>query len=142
MFDEVPAHSIAVARAFWFLVMMWEIYSYTEYDYAKTRYQGKCSSMSCWRSVPTAGLFYHYAAFAFAAGFAFLFLQCMSFYLNHFYLVSVLGFAYAFVPANRFWSLDALFGLVKRSPTVPFWTVAMTRIFWCLWSTFTPDMQR
>jgi vitamin K-dependent gamma-carboxylase len=153
LFDEVPAHSIAVARAFWFLVMMWEIYSYTEFDYVKTHYQLVeptflfhyygfdwiprldfqqwklfLNVMLVLGGMASAGLFYHQAAFAFALGFAFLFLQCMSFYLNHFYLVAVLGFAYAFVPANRFWSLDALLGIAKPSPTVPFWTVAMTRI--------------
>lgn len=152
MFDEVPAHSIAVARMFWGLVMMWEIYTHIEYDYAKTyhflvrpsflfHYYGfdwvPRLSLEQWKvfhwlmlllgAMFSAGLFYHWVAFAFALGFAFLFLQCMSFYLNHFYLVSVLCFAYAFVPANRFWSLDARFGFVKPSPTVPFWTVAMTR---------------
>ena len=75
----------------------------------------------------SAGLLYHFAAFGFAIGFTMLFLQDMSFYLNHFYLVVVLCFAYAFVPANRFWSLDALFGLVRASPTVPYWTIFLTR---------------
>jgi vitamin K-dependent gamma-carboxylase len=152
MFDQVPAYSIAVARIFWGLVMMWEVYSYMQRNYAKAyvqlvqppflfHYYGfdwvPRLSLDHWKLVIntmmlcgamfTVGFLYHIAAFVFAVLFALLFLQDMSFYLNHFYLVAVLCFAYAFVPANKFWALDSL-GISRHSPTVPFWTVAMTRI--------------
>jgi hypothetical protein len=39
MFDQVPAHSIAAARIFWGLVMMWEVYSYMQRGYAKAYVQ-------------------------------------------------------------------------------------------------------
>eukprot|EP01108_Squamamoeba_japonica_P006655 TRINITY_DN5433_c0_g1_i1.p1 TRINITY_DN5433_c0_g1~~TRINITY_DN5433_c0_g1_i1.p1 ORF type:complete len:570 (-),score=250.60 TRINITY_DN5433_c0_g1_i1:38-1702(-) len=151
MFDRVPAHSIAMARIFWGLVMAWEIYTYTMYDFSKTYHQLVRPTfmfhyfgiwvprltfeqwkifhycMLVFAGMFSAGLLYHVAALLFALGFTFLFLQDMSFYLNHFYLVMVLCYAYTFVPANRFWSLDAALGIVKKDNTVPFWTVFLTR---------------
>jgi vitamin K-dependent gamma-carboxylase len=75
----------------------------------------------------SAGLFFHVSGLLFFFGFAFLFLQDMTFYLNHFYLVVVLNLVYSLLPSNRMFSLDVLFGFVKPKRTVPYWTVFVSR---------------
>ena len=44
-------------------------------------------------------------------------------YLNHYYLVSLLSGLMVFMPLNRWWSIDAWRDPVRRSATVPVWTV-------------------
>jgi vitamin K-dependent gamma-carboxylase len=75
----------------------------------------------------SAGFLFPYCGIAFFIGFSWLFLQDMTFYLNHFYLVVVLNFVYTWLPSNRMFSVDAALGLVKKSNTVPYWTVFLTR---------------
>jgi vitamin K-dependent gamma-carboxylase len=71
-----------------------------------------------------AGLFYRLTAPLLCAGFTYVFLLDEARYLNHFYLICLLAFVLAIVPANARWSIDA-----GRGPasTVPAWTVWLLR---------------
>ena len=72
----------------------------------------------------TFGLFCRLAAALFFLGFSYVFLLEQAHYLNHAYLVCLVSFLMAVVPANRAGSLDVKFGVCQRSDTVP---------AWCLW---------
>ena len=72
----------------------------------------------------TFGLFYRVAAVLFCVGYTYVFLLEQARYLNHAYLVCLVSFLMALVPANRAGSLDVKYGLCRRSETVP---------TWCLW---------
>lgn len=69
------------------------------------------------------GLFYRLAAAVFFLTFSYSELIDASNYLNHYYLVGLLGFLMIFLPANRAFSLDTrLFPSIK-SNQVPAWTI-------------------
>ncbi|MEM1440884.1 MAG: HTTM domain-containing protein [Verrucomicrobiota bacterium] len=72
-----------------------------------------------------AGLFYRFAATLFAIGFTYAFLLEQARYLNHFYLVALIGLVSIFLPLNRSFSLDVRFGFAKKSDTAPAWAVWM-----------------
>ena len=72
----------------------------------------------------TFGLFYRVAAVLFSLGYTYVFLLEQARYLNHAYLVCLVSFLMALVPANRAGSLDVKASLCRRSDTVP---------AWCLW---------
>lgn len=74
------------------------------------------------------GLFYKLAISIFFIGFTYVELIDKTFYLNHYYLVSVLAFLMILVPAGRFFSID-----VKRKPNklityVPAWCVNIFKL--------------
>ncbi|REJ65232.1 MAG: vitamin K-dependent gamma-carboxylase [Planctomycetota bacterium] len=73
------------------------------------------------------GLYYRASAVAFFLGFTYLFLLDQTNYLNHFYLISLLGMLLVILPANRAWSLDILRRPRLASSTVPAWTVGLLR---------------
>jgi hypothetical protein len=73
------------------------------------------------------GLFYRLAALVFCLGFTWVFLIEQSTYLNHFYLIVLLSIISVLLPANRFWSLDALWRPSLWSPTLPAWTLWLLR---------------
>lgn len=61
-----------------------------------------------------AGVLYRLSATLFFAAFTFVFLYEQTQYLNHFYLISLLGLLLIFVPAHRVFSLDAIIGEALR----------------------------
>jgi vitamin K-dependent gamma-carboxylase len=69
------------------------------------------------------GLFYRLSAAVFAIGFTWIFLIEQANYLNHFYLICLLGFVALALPANRARSLDCARHPRLRAETVPAWTV-------------------
>jgi len=70
-----------------------------------------------------AGLFYRLATILFFPAFAYVLLLDKAYYLNHFYLITLISFLLIFVPAHRCFSLDALRNTKLRSDTTPAWTV-------------------
>jgi len=73
------------------------------------------------------GLYYRVSAALVFAGVTYLFLLDAGEYLNHLYLVGLFAFLMIFLPANRQWSLDALFDPSIRRDVVPAWTVWLLR---------------
>lgn len=59
------------------------------------------------------GWFYRFSVTVFFLSFTYIELCDKTYYLNHYYFVSLCGFLLIFLPANRFFSLDAFFGRVN-----------------------------
>lgn len=73
-----------------------------------------------------AGLFYRTAAVLLAVAYVYAFLLEKSAYMNHHYLMALLAFLLACLPAHRALSLDVRRGAVAAA-AVPFWAVAILR---------------
>jgi len=69
------------------------------------------------------GLLYKLATVSFFALFTYVELIDATNYLNPYYLVCLLAFLLIFIPANKAFSLDVLFGWTKKMTTVPAWTI-------------------
>lgn len=66
-----------------------------------------------------AGFLYRAAMVAFFLGFSYIHLIDVTNYLNHYYLVSLLALAMAFMPLNAAWSIDAMLFRGVRRDTLP-----------------------
>lgn len=73
------------------------------------------------------GLWYRVAIVGFVVGFASLQLMDLTNYLNHYYLVVLLGALLAVLPAHRAWSLDARRRPGLRLDAIPAWMVWLLR---------------
>lgn len=73
------------------------------------------------------GLLYRIAAIGFALLFTWTFLIDQTWYLNHFYLITLLGWVSTILPANRAWSVDAWLRPSLRSQKVPAWSLYLLR---------------
>ncbi len=71
------------------------------------------------------GFYYRFAIVLFLSLFSYVELLDVSNYLNHYYLVSLLGCILVFLPANQVWSVDALL-----FPNVPDKTVQAWMLWW------------
>jgi vitamin K-dependent gamma-carboxylase-like protein len=74
-----------------------------------------------------AGFLYRFAAPVFFLGFTYIFLLDQTRYLNHLYLVCLIGFLMCFLPAERAFSVDALLRPKSCSDVVPAWTLWLLR---------------
>jgi vitamin K-dependent gamma-carboxylase len=70
-----------------------------------------------------AGCFYRLATILFFPGFAYVLLLDKTYYLNHFYLLTIISFLLILVPANQAFSIDAWRNQKIRSKTAPAWAV-------------------
>lgn len=73
------------------------------------------------------GFKYRLAAALFFVFFTYVFLIDQARYLNHFYLICLIGFLLIFVPAHRSFSIDARLSPALRSRTVPRWALWILR---------------
>ena len=73
------------------------------------------------------GAFYRVASLLFAIGFTHLFLSDKCLYQNHYYLICLISWLMVIVPANRAFSLDAMFRPTIRSQSVPRWAIWLLR---------------
>ena len=133
MFAPRDASSLAVFRISFAVIMLWEIWRYFDHGWiarywiTPTFYFGLIDAdwLRPWPgdgmvlhfyALAVAavfiglGLFYRFAAAAFCIGFTYVFLLDESRYLNHFYLVCLVSALMVLVPADRTWSLAALWG--------------------------------
>lgn len=67
------------------------------------------------------GFFYRISALIVTMGTAWIFLQDQAQYLNHMYMLILFSALLVFIPANRYWSLDAHFRPNIHSATIPSW---------------------
>jgi len=74
------------------------------------------------------GFRYRLAATVFFLSFAYMFLLDQSWYLNHFYLICLLGFLLPFLPAERALSIDAFRTPEIQSCTTPRWVLWLLRL--------------
>lgn len=73
------------------------------------------------------GLWYRVAAVLFGLGYAYWFLLDKAYYLNHYYLCTLLALMLPALPAHRAFSIDAWRRPQLRSATVPAWTQWLLR---------------
>ena len=75
-----------------------------------------------------SGLFYRLAAPLFFVGFTYVFLLDATRYLNHFYLVVLVSFLLAVLPAQRAFSFDARRNPSIRAELMPAWMLWLLRL--------------
>lgn len=73
------------------------------------------------------GFFYRISSITFFVLFTYVELLDKTTYLNHYYFVSLIALLMVFVPANRYFSLDAHFRFVSPQKTVPNWSIAVLK---------------
>ena len=73
------------------------------------------------------GLFYRASLIVFVIGFTWIQLMDQTNYLNHYYLVILVGGILLFLPADRAFSLDARRNPQRAQNTVPAWTLYLLR---------------
>ena len=73
------------------------------------------------------GLCYRLSSALFFLGFTYIFLLDKTNYLNHFYLISLVSFIMIFIPANRFFSIDAALCPKIKSTFIPRWSLYLLR---------------
>lgn len=79
-----------------------------------------------------AGLFYRVSITLFLGCFVYVELIDKSYYLNHYYLVSVITFLLLLVPAHRYCSVDVLRKPSLKVTQVPAWTIDIFKWQLCL----------
>lgn len=74
------------------------------------------------------GFFYRFSAVLFFICFCYVELIDKTFYLNHYYFVSLISFLLILVPANRYFSLDVLLYPDTKTTLVPGWTINIFKL--------------
>jgi hypothetical protein len=157
----VDGASLAVFRICFGLLMLWDVWQYwtngwITSDYVEPTFHFTYFLFPFVRPWPgdgmywhfgvlgllatlmAVGLFYRLAAWGFFLGFTYVFLLDESYYLNHNYLICLLSFLLAIVPAQSSWSLDAWRHRKGTGPptsriqpcydgTVPRWSILLLR---------------
>jgi hypothetical protein len=78
------------------------------------------------------GLFYRIAACTFFLCFCYAELLDKTYYLNHYYLVTIFSFLLILVPANRYFSFDVLRKPSLQVSQVPSWTILIFKYQLCV----------
>lgn len=74
-----------------------------------------------------AGFLFRVSSVLLCLGFTYVFLLEKAIYLNHYYLMCLLSFVLALMPAHRAFSMDAWIWPSPRSDTAPAWTLYLLR---------------
>jgi vitamin K-dependent gamma-carboxylase len=159
---RVDGASLAVFRICFGLLMLWDVWRYwtkgwIASDFIEPTFHFTFKFFSFVRPWPgdgmywhfgalgllaalmAVGLFYRLAAWGFCLSFTYVFLLDKSYYLNHNYLICLLSFVLAIVPAQSVWSLDAWRRRGKAGPpsapiqpcddgTAPRWSILLLRV--------------
>ena len=75
----------------------------------------------------TFGFLYRVSIVLFFLGFSYVFLLDQANYLNHFYLVILVNFLLIFLPANKYFSVDARLWPGKKTNRAPLWSLWILR---------------
>lgn len=76
----------------------------------------------------TLGLFYRYSSLLFFILFTYIELIDKTNYLNHYYFISLISFLMIFLPANRFFSVDNIFGICNERTMVKAWQINIIKL--------------
>lgn len=74
------------------------------------------------------GLFYRLGAVLFFLSFTYVELIDKTYYLNHYYFISLVAFILIFIPAHRYCSLDVIRKPALKLQQVPVWTLNLLRL--------------
>lgn len=130
-FRPVDSSSMAVFRASFGAILLWEVTRYFDHNWIKSYYTGKTMYftypgfswvhplpslelmeahfilMGALATMVMVGFCYRFAAAGLAVGFSYVFLLEQARYLNHFYFVILVSVVMIFIPAHRSWSMDS-----------------------------------
>ena len=73
------------------------------------------------------GLFYRFSAFCTFVLFSYTELIDLTYYLNHYYFISLVSLIMVFLPANKYLSLDVYWRKIKSVQQVPFYSIFILR---------------
>ena len=150
LFKPVDISFLVYFRIVFGAIMLWEVYRFFKFDWIARYYVQPAIHFTYYgfswvRPWPGRGMYVHFfvlgvaaaciivgfchraAAAVFFLGFTYVFLLDQARYLNHFYLVCLIGFILIFLPANRAFSVDALLRPKIRSDVVEAWTLWLLR---------------
>ncbi len=150
LFSRVDIASIVFFRIAFGLILLWEAYRYISYGWVERlfirptfyfNYYG-FGWISPWAGdgmhyhfialgilsfFVMIGFFYRISATLLFLGYSYVFLLDQSNYLNHIYLVCIIAFLMIFIPAHRYFSVDAALNPKIRSETAPAWALWLLR---------------
>lgn len=150
LFKPVDISFLVFFRVVFGGIMLWETYRYFTHSWIARYYVDPVVNFTYYgfswvRPWPGRGMYIHFFVLGLAAAcvmagflyritapvfflaFTYFFLLDQTRYLNHFYLVSLIGFLMCFLPAERAFSVDALLRRKIRSDVVPAWTLWLLR---------------
>lgn len=78
------------------------------------------------------GFKYRMAIITFFLFFTYIELMDKTTYLNHYYFISLLSFVMIFLPAERYFSLDAKQNKALRAQYIPQWTIICIKLLLCI----------
>jgi len=151
LFKPVDISFLVVFRILFGGIMLWETYRYFAYGWISRYYVEPVVNFTYYgfswvKPWPGRGMYIHFFVLGLAAAcvmvgflyrfaapvffltFTYIFLLDQTRYLNHLYLVCLIGFLMCFLPAERAFSVDALWRPKIRSDVVPAWTLWLVRI--------------
>ena len=150
LFEPVDIASLVYFRIAFGVIMLWEAFRFIDHDWAGRFFSGKSYYFKFWpfdfvHPLPgdgmtiqiylmglvavlvIFGLYYRVSATLLFFMISYIFLIEKARYLNHLYLVCLIAFLTALVPAHRSFSLDTLRRPEFRSSTAPAWAVWLLR---------------
>ena len=150
LFVPVDIACLVYFRIAFYGIMLWEVWRFIDHDWVRRYFTDKEFYFTYWpfdflRPLPgdgmmilfycmgaaaafaALGLFYRVSAGVFFLMITYVFLLEQARYLNHLYLVCLIAFLMIFVPAHRYFSLDALLNPKMRSEVVPAWSIWLLR---------------
>ena len=150
LFKPVDVSFLVFFRILFGGIMVWEVYRYFNYNWITRYYVEPVVTFTYYgfswvKPWPGSGMYVHFVVLGVAAAcvmagflyriatpvffltFTYAFLLDQTRYLNHLYLVSLIGLVMCFLPAERAFSVDALLRRKIRSDVVPTWTLWLLR---------------
>ena len=150
LFKPVDISFLVFFRILFGGIMLWEVYRYFTYGWIGRYYIEPAVTFTYYgfswvKPWPGRGMYIHFfvlglaaaclmvgflyriAAPVFFLAFTYSFLLDQTRYLNHLYLVCLIGFLMCFLPAERAFSVDALLRRKIRTTVVPAWTLWLLR---------------
>lgn len=150
LFKETPIYSLVFTRIIFGLLILWECYDQfasqvLEENFFEPKFHFKYYGFEWVAMLPgdgmrylflalaafavciTLGLFYRASILLFTIGFTYAFLVEQTAYLNHFYMIILFSTLLTFMPAHRYFSLDAHFNPEIKTEKISFWPVFLLR---------------
>jgi vitamin K-dependent gamma-carboxylase len=150
LFKPVDISFLVFFRILFGGITLWEVYRYFTHGWISRYYVEPALSFTYYgfswvKPWPGRGMYIHFFVLGVAAAcvmvgflyriatpvfflaFTYFFLLDQTRYLNHFYLVCLIGFLMCFLPAERALSVDAWLRPNIRSDVVPAWTLWLLR---------------
>jgi hypothetical protein len=150
LFNPVDISFLIFFRILFGGIMLWEVYRYFSNGWIRRYYVEPAVTFTYYgfswvKPWPEPGMYIHFFVLGLAAAcvmvgflyriaapvffltFTYSFLLDQTRYLNHLYLVCLIGFLMCFLPAERAFSVDALLRRKIRSDVVPAWTLWLLR---------------